>query len=98
LLAHGSAVHERIPDHFYLFVRFAHHAVLRPNLESDIGRAYKDLHVELSTIVLSANTVPVSYLVSHLKQEVASEGNPNISPMFVSECESAVINTRLQYT
>jgi hypothetical protein len=40
-------------------VRFAHHAIFCPYLESDVGRAYKDLHVELGTIVLSANVVPV---------------------------------------
>jgi hypothetical protein len=54
-------------------VRFAHQAIFCPNLESDVGRAYKDLHVELGTIVLSANVVPVFLSLAVLTYRLIGE-------------------------
>jgi hypothetical protein len=91
------AIYKRIPDYFYLFVCFAHHAIFCPNLKSDVGRTYKDLHVELGTIVLSADVVPM-FLLAVLVGPMLQRGETGLLPMLVSDCKGSVVNTRLQYT
>lgn len=49
----------RIPNHLYLFVRFADFAISRPNLEPNVGGTHKDFQIELSTIVLFTYIIPV---------------------------------------